>query len=47
MQDKKANILFEAAKLLADDKPKDAEQIINEKHPFIPIKCENVRAAFT
>lgn len=43
MQDEKANVLFEAAKLLADDKTKDAEQIVNEKYPFIPIKCEKRR----
>lgn len=43
MQDEKANALFEAAKLLADDKSKDAEQIVNEKYPFIPIKCEKRR----
>lgn len=33
--------LFEAAKLLANDEIKEAEKIIKEKYPFIPIKHEN------
>lgn len=36
--------LLHAAKLLANDEIKEAEKIIKEKYPFIPIKRENRKA---
>ena len=38
------NALFNAAKLLANGKIKEAENIIKKKYPFIPIKRESRKA---
>lgn len=43
MQDEKIDALYEAARLLADNEINVAEQIINEKYPFIPIRHEKRR----
>lgn len=40
MQDEKIDTLYEVARLLADNEIDAAEQIMNERYPFVPIKRE-------